>query len=59
MALALALTTGVISGYGSATVGTKAEAQSCAGYGRICRSTTDCCSGLWCHFDGFARYCRF
>ena len=31
---------------------------SCKVYGQRCASTSECCSGMTCAFDGYIRYCR-
>lgn len=31
---------------------------SCKVYGQRCASTSECCSGMTCSFDGYIRYCR-
>jgi hypothetical protein len=31
----------------------------CVPYGRICHQSADCCSPLFCHFDGYNSTCRY
>jgi hypothetical protein len=32
---------------------------SCAEYGHLCVTSADCCAPLFCHFDGYTRWCRY